>query len=1273
MKPTFPLAGRAVALLAVLLALPGVMAVSARGEQLSPDQAATMLLDSARRAYNEGKFDVAAARFREFLGAYASHKDVLSAHYGLGLALLDLPQKDYAAAAASLGQVVARADFPDRPLAIYYLGVALRGTGRQALVAAEAKPAEAAALRTAARQQFGQAAKHFADAADALAARAKVAPAAAGDLDWVARARADQCEMLLWTDKFKEAGDLAAALLADKSLAAGPCRDAVTYYLGYARFAQQNYLEAGRALSRLAPFKQDFGGHARYLLARAHHLSGERPEAAAQYQAVAADYAERAKAAQAALANPQALKPEQVAMLQALVGHPPDYLVRAAFHNALILSEDGRYADAVARFTELMQQNPKSPLVPEIQLRRGYCQVQSKNFPPAIADLQPLAEHPQLGDRALWWLARAQVGAADPKAAPAYQQALAGAVEILRRAAERAGALAASDPDAKARRGDILLEMADTQQLAGKYPEAAAAYRLVLGEKNNPDRAEEAMQRLATALHLAGKFDESEEACRQFEAAYPKSTLLPAVLFRSAENAYLAATKAAEAPDAKKPPEELARLFGDVVKRYERLVKEFPEFAYVNLARQALATAHYRMGRYAAAIPVLSAIPETDRLGDLATVPYLLADCYIRCLPPEADDALQAARLIEQAELAAKLLETFIGPAGKGPEAADALVKLGHCYQRIGTVLVDPAERQKMLSQARGAYERALPLLAKDNERLAVAVFERAKCLVLLGDVPTAVAELNRFQADPLRGTTVAPMAVLRLSVLMRAQKKPADAAALWAQARPAHEATLAKDPARRDWIPMLQYEHALALKESGKAAEAAALFDAVAKQFVGRPEAANALWRGVQCRREKLMADLDAARKTAAKPGAAAEELAAAARVLQEGMGGLRQAMAPLQAQADDLGKKSPGAEPHLRGLYELAWCSRVLAGAEIEAAKEKLGREALEKVKAAMAKAAPSGPPPALRMPDIAMPAIPVQPSEKAARDQYAKIIAAAPKSSLAVQARFELAEMEAERGRSDAALDLLDDALGGNLSPSLAEQIRLRLAASFLAKGDAKAALAQAEAVLKTPDSPRAAEARFLAGEACVQQQVWPRAIELLVPFRDQPPLQAIPNLSDRALLRLGHALAQAGQWEPARQTLEALCQRFPQSPWVEDAFYGIGWAWQNLKQPDNAVAAYTQVTRRTVAEVAARAQLQIGLCRLDQGRHDEALVALLAVPLTYDYPDLNAPAWCEAARAYLAKKNPGEAANLLQRVVKDYPKSQWAEVARKRLGEIKKGTG
>ncbi|MBE3070355.1 MAG: tetratricopeptide repeat protein, partial [Planctomycetes bacterium] len=706
------------------------------------------------------------------------------------------------------------------------------------------------------------------------------------------------------------------------------------------------------------------------------------------------------------------------------------YLDRAAFYGALVLSEEGRFADAVTQLAAMAQQYPKSPLLAEAQLRRGYCQMQLKNYPQAIADLQPLTQNAELADRAMWWLARSQVSAADPKNAQVYQQALAAAVAALRGAADRAGAQAGADPEAKVRRGDILLELADTQQLAGQYPEAAATYQQVLAEKNNPDRLEEAMQRLATALHLAGKYPESDAACKQFESAYPKSTLLPAVRFRAAENAYLAAMRTADAADAASRRDEINRLFDGVVQRYEALVKQFPEFPYVNVARQALATAHYRADRYPQAVAILSAIPEAERTGDLAAVPYLLADCLIRGLSDEADDAIQAARLIERAEQAAKLLEGFVGSAGKTPEAADALLKLGHCYQRIGAVLADPAERQKVLSQARGAYERALPLLGKDVERQATAVFERAKCLALMGDPGTAHNELGRFQGDPLRGTAIAPVALVRLSVLLRAQNKAVEAANLWNQHRATLEAALAKDPARRDGIAMLQYEHAVALKESGKAPEALALFDAVAKQFAGRPEAVNAVWRAGQCRREKLAADLDAARQAADKPGATPEQVAAAGQAVKEATAGLRQVMGPLQALADQLGKTAAKSDPHLRMLYELAWCHRVLADSEVLAARQKLEREAVAKVQAALAKATPDQPPPSLRAPDIPASAIPMQPSETAAREQYKRLIAAGPRAVLAVQARLELAELESQRGQTEAALDLLADALAANV---------------------------------------------------------------------------------------------------------------------------------------------------------------------------------------------------------------------------------------------------
>jgi len=173
---------------------------------------------------------------------------------------------------------------------------------------------------------------------------------------------------------------------------------------------------------------------------------------------------------------------------------------------------------------------------------------------------------------------------------------------------------------------------------------------------------------------------------------------------------------------------------------------------------------------------------------------------------------------------------------------------------------------------------------------------------------------------------------------------------------------------------------------------------------------------------------------------------------------------------------------------------------------------------------------------------------------------------------------------------------------------------------------------------------------------------------VPFRDGE-LRSVYGVSDRALLRLGQSYAQSGQWEPSRATLAALVERFPQSPWAEEARYGIGWASQSQKQYDNAVAAYVEVTRRTAAEVAARAQFQIGQCRLEQQRPPDAIKAFQVVTLSYDYPEWRAAAMCQAAQAHVQASQAAEARRLWQRVVSEYPKTKWAETARQRLAEKK----
>ncbi len=82
------------------------------------------------------------------------------------------------------------------------------------------------------------------------------------------------------------------------------------------------------------------------------------------------------------------------------------------------------------------------------------------------------------------------------------------------------------------------------------------------------------------------------------------------------------------------------------------------------------------------------------------------------------------------------------------------------------------------------------------------------------------------------------------------------------------------------------------------------------------------------------------------------------------------------------------------------------------------------------------------------------------------------------------------------------------------------------------------------------------------------------------------------------------------------------------------------------------------------------MNIGLCRLAQKRYPEATSALLVVPFTYDYPHLSALSLVEAARAFAANKQPEQAIKLLERVVREHPDTESAEVARKRLEELKK---
>ena len=88
-------------------------------------------------------------------------------------------------------------------------------------------------------------------------------------------------------------------------------------------------------------------------------------------------------------------------------------------------------------------------------------------------------------------------------------------------------------------------------------------------------------------------------------------------------------------------------------------------------------------------------------------------------------------------------------------------------------------------------------------------------------------------------------------------------------------------------------------------------------------------------------------------------------------------------------------------------------------------------------------------------------------------------------------------------------------------------------------------------------------------------------------------------------------------------------------------------------------------RSATELAARSQFQIGACRMAQKRYNDAANAFLVVPTTYDYPELSAAALLEAAEAYRESGVRDQSTRLLERVVREYSGTPFADLAKERL--------
>lgn len=295
--------------------------------------------------------------------------------------------------------------------------------------------------------------------------------------------------------------------------------------------------------------------------------------------------------------------------------------------------------------------------------------------------------------------------------------------------------------------------------------------------------------------------------------------------------------------------------------------------------------------------------------------------------------------------------------------------------------------------------------------------------------------------------------------------------------------------------------------------------------------------------------------------------------------------------------------------------------------------------------------------------------------ARTAFRELIDELPECPERVLARLELAELEAARGRCDAARPLLSEVRAlGQSSPSavpaeVLAQATYRLGVCELQADRAAAAAELLEAFLSSGGRAElipsalyfAGEARAKAGQFDAAARHFSRLVESHGDDASGGP----------ALLRLGDCLAALQQWERSERVFAQYLSRFSDSEFAYQAQFGQGWARENQGRYDEAIAAYQSIVERHKGPTAARAQFQIGECLFAKKDLDAAVRELLKVDILYAYPEWSAAALFEAGRCFEALGKPVEAREQYRRVRDDFADSKWAKPAAERLSKVAGG--
>jgi TolA-binding protein len=219
------------------------------------------------------------------------------------------------------------------------------------------------------------------------------------------------------------------------------------------------------------------------------------------------------------------------------------------------------------------------------------------------------------------------------------------------------------------------------------------------------------------------------------------------------------------------------------------------------------------------------------------------------------------------------------------------------------------------------------------------------------------------------------------------------------------------------------------------------------------------------------------------------------------------------------------------------------------------------------------------------------------------FTKLATDYPAAPTVAEAQFHIAEDLYGQKKYDEAIKAFTAAKTKSDGSELNQKATYMLGWSYYQQKQYAEALAEfAAQVEKYPQGDLFADGLFMQGECLFKQQDYAKALPVLAAALKTGKLS--DKVDPLVLLHAGQSAAQIKDWPQSVTYLTSLTTKYPESVYITEAQYELGWAKKNQGELDAALKDFELAATHNRGEVGARARFMIGEIYFEKKDFEEA---------------------------------------------------------------------